>query len=133
MLQDAALASAAADIQAAQEAERPVCPECGGEAEGTRQCGELTTQHNQTLELSAVMGSARSAEQAFFPLDDELELLAGTLTPSLQEDLVRLGAWMPFERAAQELQRFRLVDVSRPTVERTDRSGGAPMWPIQNG
>lgn len=35
------------------------------------------------------MASARSAEQAFFPLDEELALLAGTLTPSLQEDVVR--------------------------------------------
>jgi hypothetical protein len=33
MLQDAALASAAADIQAAQEGERPVCPQCGATLE----------------------------------------------------------------------------------------------------
>ena len=77
------------------------------------------------------MGSARNAEQAFFPLDDELELLPGTLTPSLQEDLVRLGAWMPFERAAQELQRFRLVDVSRPSVERLTEAAGAAYVAFQ--
>jgi hypothetical protein len=71
------------------------------------------------------MGSARTAEQAFFPLDEELELLPGTLTPSLQEDLVRLGAWMPFGRAAQVLHHFRLVDVSRPTVERITEAAGA--------
>ncbi len=71
------------------------------------------------------MGSARSVGQAFFPLDDELALLPGTLTPSLQEDLVRLGAWMPFGRAAQELQHFRLVTVSRPTVERISEAAGA--------
>jgi hypothetical protein len=71
------------------------------------------------------MGSARTAAQAFSPLDDELELLPGTLTPSLQEDLVRLGAWMPFGRAERELQHFRLVDVSRPTVERLTEAAGA--------
>ena len=71
------------------------------------------------------MGSARTAERAFFPLDDELALLPGTLTPSLQEDLVHLGAWMPFGRAAQELQRFRLVNVTRPTVERLTEAAGA--------
>lgn len=71
------------------------------------------------------MGSARTAAQAFFPLDDELELLPGTLTPSLQEDLVRLGAWMPFGRAEQELQHFRQVAVSRPTVERITEAAGA--------
>src|SRR5215212_2870525 len=37
------------------------------------------------------------------PLDDELELLSGTLTPWLQESLVRLGAWMPFAHAARAL------------------------------
>jgi hypothetical protein len=52
-------------------------------------------------------------------------LLPGTLTPSLQEDLVRLGAWMPFGRAAQELQHFRRVAVSRPTVERITEAAGA--------
>jgi len=77
------------------------------------------------------MGSARTAEQAFFPLDDELALLPGTLTPSLQEDLVRLGTWMPFERAAQELQHFRLVDVSRPTVERITEAAGAAYVAFQ--
>ena len=38
-----------------------------------------------------------------FPLDDELELLPGTLTPWLQASLVRLGSWMPFAHAAREL------------------------------
>jgi hypothetical protein len=71
------------------------------------------------------MGSAHSVGQAFFPLDDELALLPGTLTPSLQEDLVRLGSWMPFGRAAQELKHFRQVDVSRPTVERLTEAAGA--------
>jgi hypothetical protein len=38
-----------------------------------------------------------------FPLDDELALLPGTLTPWLQQSLVRLGTWMPFAHAAREL------------------------------
>jgi hypothetical protein len=54
-----------------------------------------------------------------------LELLPGCLTPSLQEDVVRLGTWMPFERAAQELQHFRRTDVSRPTVQRVTEAAGA--------
>jgi hypothetical protein len=71
------------------------------------------------------MGSARSAERAFFPLDAELALLPGTLTPNLQEDLVRLGAWMPFGRAVQEMQHFRGVAGSRPTAERLTEAAGA--------
>jgi hypothetical protein len=71
------------------------------------------------------MESVRPAEQAFSPLDEELELLPGSLTPNLQEDLVHLGAWMPFGRAAQELQHFRGVEVSRPTAERAAEAAGA--------
>jgi hypothetical protein len=65
------------------------------------------------------------AEQAFFPLDEELELLPGSLTPNLQEDLVHLGAWMPFGRAVKELQHFRGVHISRPTTERLTEAAGA--------
>ncbi len=78
------------------------------------------------------MASAHSAEQAFFPLDDELELLPGSLTPSLQEDLVHLGAWMPFGKAVQAVQRFRYTDVSRPTVERITEAAGAAYVAYQN-
>jgi hypothetical protein len=38
-----------------------------------------------------------------FPLDDELELLPGMLTPWLQQSLVRLGSWLLFAHAAREL------------------------------
>lgn len=52
-------------------------------------------------------------------------MLPGSLTPNLQEDLVHLGTWMPFERATKELQHFRGVDVSRPTAERLTEAAGA--------
>src|SRR5512143_3722419 len=77
------------------------------------------------------MGSARSVGQAFSPLDEELALLPGALPPSLQEDLVRLGAWMPFGRAAQELPHFRYVVVSRPTAERLTEAAGAAYVAFQ--
>jgi hypothetical protein len=57
--------------------------------------------------------------------------LAGALTPSLQEDLVRLGAWMPFGRAAQELAHFRRTVVSRPTAERLTEAAGAAYVSLQ--
>ena len=73
------------------------------------------------------MGSVPVAGQAFFPLAkrDALELLPGALTPSLQEDLVHLGVWMPFGKAAEQLRRFRQTDVSRPTAERVTEAAGA--------
>src|SRR5512135_249386 len=77
------------------------------------------------------MESAPNAGPAFSPLDDELALLPGTLTPSLQEDVVRLGAWLPFGRVAQEVQHFRGVAVSRPTAERLTEAAGAAYVALQ--
>jgi hypothetical protein len=62
----------------------------------------------------------------FFPLDEELELEPSSLTPSLREDLVLLGSWMPFGAAGKLLAHFRKVGVSAATVRRvTERSGEA--------
>jgi len=68
MLQDAALASSAADIKAEQEAERPVCAECGGElAERTKAVRHLVTQHNQTLEFERSYGVCSQCGAGVFP------------------------------------------------------------------
>lgn len=73
------------------------------------------------------MRSAPSAERVFSPLDEELGLLPGTLTPSLVEGAVRLGTWMPFGMAAKMLEYFTKVKgISEPTVCRvTERAGQA--------
>jgi hypothetical protein len=60
-----------------------------------------------------------------FPLDDELELLSGALTPRLQASLVRLGSWMPFEHAARELGWLTRAAVSRQGAERLTEAAGA--------
>jgi hypothetical protein len=65
------------------------------------------------------MGCVQPVGLGFFPLDEELQLLPGSLTPTLHENLVRLGAWMPFEQAGQLLADFmRLTSVSEPTARR---------------
>lgn len=68
LLQDAALASAAADIRAAQEEERPVCPQCGTvlEARGAQE-RELTTHHNQVVRLERSYGVCPKCGEGFFP------------------------------------------------------------------
>jgi hypothetical protein len=72
------------------------------------------------------MPLAHSAEQGFFPLDEELALLPGTLTPSLQEDMVRLGARLPFRSVVQELAALKHVTTSEASVRRhTERAGAA--------
>ena len=55
------------------------------------------------------MGFARCAEPGFSPLDEELGLGSGSLTPSLFEHVVRLGAALPFAEASKEIEAFRRV------------------------
>ena len=68
--------------------------------------------------LNESMVSVQSAGRAFSPLDEELELLPGKLTPHAHECLVRYGTIMPFEKAAKELVFALKVEVSEPTVRR---------------
>lgn len=70
------------------------------------------------------MEPVRSVRRVFFPLDEELGLLPGTLTPKHQDQLAHLATWMPFARAAQMLDSLLGVQVSEPTVRRgTERAG----------
>lgn len=72
------------------------------------------------------MPLARNAVQGFFPLDEELALLPGTLTPSLQADMVRLGARLPFRSVVQELACLKHVTTTEASVRRhTERAGAA--------
>lgn len=71
------------------------------------------------------MRPARSAVQGFFPLDEELALLPGALTPTLQETLVRLGARMPFGSVVQELACLKHVTTTEATVRRHTEVAGA--------
>lgn len=68
LLQDAALASAAADIGAAQEEERPVCRKCGVvlEARGVQE-RQLTTHYNQLVRLKRSYGVCPACGEGFFP------------------------------------------------------------------
>ncbi len=63
-------------------------------------------------------------EQGFFPLDERLELLPGGLTPFTQECLVRLGAWMPFQQAAQLLGDILKVQISKAKAVRSSEAAG---------
>ena len=77
------------------------------------------------------MRSARLAEQSFFPLDEELELPCGNLTPYTQECLVRLGAWMPFGRAVELLKDMLGVQISPAQVRRLTEAAGAAYVEVQ--
>jgi len=73
------------------------------------------------------MPSAPPVVRGFFPLDEELSLLPGPLTPRLVEDLVHLGTWMPFPIAARNLGRFHAVRVTEPSARRWTEKAGAAL------
>jgi len=78
------------------------------------------------------MASARTVTAGFFPLDEELGLLKGELTPRLQEGLVRLSTHIPsFAKAAKEFAFFTQVTLDRSTASRISEAAGATAVAVQ--
>jgi hypothetical protein len=73
-----------------------------------------------------------TVDTAFFPLDRELKLERSGLTPHAHECLVRLGAWMPFVHAADQLEAMLGVQVSSSTVRRLTEAAGQLCEQQQN-
>lgn len=57
--------------------------------------------------------------------------MPGALTPSLQEGLVRLGAWCPFAKAVAMLAFCTRVSVADATARRTTEAAGAAYVAVQ--
>ena len=70
------------------------------------------------------MWCAQPAKAGFSPLDEELGLLPGQVTPILYENLVRLGAWMPFREATEMLKVFTGAEVSEFAVRQNSLAAG---------
>jgi hypothetical protein len=77
------------------------------------------------------MAPARPVGPGFFPLDEELGLLPGSLSPQYQDHLSHLAVWMPFERAAQMLAALCGVQVSEATTRRQTYIAGAAYEAVQ--
>jgi len=77
------------------------------------------------------MQVARAVAPGFSPLDEELGLLPGKLTPRLGQCVVRMGSWMPFGRAAKELEYLLGVRLSEARVRRLTEKAGAAMVAVQ--
>lgn len=74
---------------------------------------------------------APTVVRGFFPLDEELELLPGRLTPGLFDKLAQLGASLPFEQAARMFKGFTRVKVSEATTRRATQTVGATGVALQ--
>jgi hypothetical protein len=107
ILQDMLLASESAEIRNQAKGMRSKCLGCGVElrSEGKRS-RRLTTEHEQTVELNRSYGSCPKCGVSYFPLDEELGLLPGHYTPTLQESMVRIGAKLSYRQAQEELGRL---------------------------
>jgi hypothetical protein len=68
---------------------------------------------------------------AFSPLDEELELLTGKLTPRGHEQLVRLSSYMPFEQAVELFEDFMGIHVSKDVGQRYTEEAGAVYEELQ--
>jgi hypothetical protein len=78
------------------------------------------------------MGYVLPAKVVFSPLDEELALVPGRMTPIVHENLVRLGAWMPFEEAAKMLKVFSGAQVSEFTARQNSLAAGEAYVSEQN-
>lgn len=67
----------------------------------------------------------------FFPLDRELGLLPGKLTPQGHEQLVRLSGWMPFERAVEVFADFTGMQVAKIVAMNSTETAGAAYMQMQ--
>jgi hypothetical protein len=67
----------------------------------------------------------------FFPLDEELELLPGKLTPKGHEQVVELSSWMPFERAVEMMEKFTGMKISKIVSQRYTEAAGAVYAAVQ--
>lgn len=111
------VASQSRTVQSAPSVRRRCWPEENDH--GISKEREDTTSRSQER-----MGPAQAVGQGFFPLDEQLALLPGSLTPQQQEHLAHLASWMPFARAARMLQRLLGVQVSEATVRRSTEQAG---------
>jgi len=77
------------------------------------------------------MRSARPVARGFSPLDEELGLLPGKLTPRENERLVQLSGWLPFERAVELIADILGIEVSKIVAQQHSEAAGAAYVQMQ--
>jgi hypothetical protein len=77
------------------------------------------------------MAFVQGVDKGFFPLDEELELLPGGLSPHSYESLTRLAGWLSFERAAELFEEFTGIHVDKSTCRRDAEAAGKAYENLQ--
>lgn len=108
----------------------PVYPE----AEVPCSCGQTAAyQRLRPAHVTTLLGTIRlerpyylcsNCHHGLAPLDRELGLCAGSISPGLQEVLALLGAQLPFEEAAELVAKLTLVEVCPNTCQEATESLG---------
>src|SRR5881398_1079049 len=124
MLEDTALASAVAARRAATPA-RPVPPVGRRSSPAAKRPAISRPTPARRSRSRGATAPAPPAARGFFPLDEQLGLLPGSLTPCLHEHLVRLGSWMEFDPAATLLGALTGAQVTEATARRQTEAAGA--------
>lgn len=123
MMQEMAMESKARDWEPGSE---PICPECGEKMKKrSEQERRLQTQGGGEVVLKRAYAICPRCGAEIFPLDEELALIPGSLTPLMHESLVRLGAWMPFGRDTEFMKEMLGVSVSKSMSVRATEAAGA--------
>ena len=81
---------------------------------------------------AAAMWSAPPVERGFPPLDEELELPSGSLSPHLAESVVLLGTLISFEQVPTTLAFFSRVHIDEDTARRRTEAAGLALVRVEN-
>lgn len=73
------------------------------------------------------MDGARPVAPSFSPLDEELDLVPGRLSPGLQQAVVRLGASLPFGQVPAIMELLVGVSLTGSMVRRCTEQAGAAL------
>ena len=108
--------------------QKRTCPACRGSCDARGEAERvLTLPGNESLRLRRQYVVCRACGLGRFPLDDVLGQLPGSLSPSLHEVVVRLGAGLPFREVAEEVSRLFRISVSDSTTCRLTEQAGASL------
>jgi len=108
------------------------CPECGARThyKGRQQRRQETLAGVVTYERGYYY--CRHCQRGHYPVDEWLQIPAGEFGPGVQEEVSRLAAEMPFERAAETFTALKGISISAREVGRLAEARGVALGQRQS-